>query len=106
MNRLLNDELQYRAQQGLHPVSIEQFNEAFSELGYRIDRSLECRSVAHHLSGERKGSGYPSITTRVKEADTGLSAFHVDARRDVNFEMMQQIRQQVFAVTDGAILEV
>lgn len=105
MNQELKVELQHRTKQALKPVSIEEFTCAFAELGYKIDRSLDCRFHTFHLSGDRKGLKYPCITTRVKEADTGLSAFHVDARRDSNFQAMQLLRNKVFCVTQDAILQ-
>ncbi|GHE75994.1 hypothetical protein GCM10019059_39180 [Camelimonas fluminis] len=74
----------------------------FRKLGYRLDRSLDCRSTSRYLYS---GRTYPCCTTGVREADTGLSAFNCDARRDANFRAMQELRGSVFAVSRGAILE-
>ncbi len=63
--------------------------------------------MATWMTGPRAGISYPSVTTGIREADTGMSAFHVDARRDANFAKLQQMRLsgEYFAVSRGAILE-
>jgi hypothetical protein len=43
---------------------------------------------------------------QIKEKDTGISAFHYkDARRDENFNKMQTLRKNSFAIVSGRILE-
>lgn len=99
---LLNVEIEYRKSIGCEKLSLKEMAQRFATLGYRLDRSLDCRSMSRYLSN---GRSYPCITTGVKEADTGRSAFHCESRRDENFEKMQQLRQDVFAVVRGCIFE-
>lgn len=99
----LEIEIAYRLAQGDEQLSIAAFGARFMALGYRLDRTMDCRSNARYLDS---GRSYPCITTSVRESDSGLSAFNFDARRDSNFRAMQQLRQQIFAVSRGAILEV
>ena len=58
------------------------------------------------MTGPRAGQTYPSLSTGIKEADTGRSAFHVDARRDTKFRTLQELRFEVglYTVLKGAIL--
>lgn len=107
MANLLNAELAYRASKGAHPVSIKEMKARFAALGYRLNRRDDCRSLARYMNGERAGESYPCCSTGLVEADTGLSAFNRDARRDENFEAMQTLRGELFAITsDEHILEV
>lgn len=106
MTDLLEAELASRAATGIYErLSVAEMEARFRALGYRLDRSLDCRCMSRYMTGPDAGRSYPCITTGVKEADTGLSAFNADARRDANFRAMQELRQTVFAVTRGAILE-
>lgn len=87
-------------------LSVPEFVARFAALGYTVDRSLDCRSVARYLTGPMAGECYLSCTTSVKEADTGLSAFNYTARRDANFRKMQTLRREIAALSHGALLEV
>ena len=101
----LEAELQRRKEQGCERLSVGDMAARFRKLGYRLDRRLDCRGVAKIVSGPHAGASYPCVTCGVAEIGTGRSAFHVESRRDANFEAMQQLRQDVFAVTRCAILE-
>lgn len=103
----LDDELNHRSRDGQHPLSIRALTAAFLAIGYTLDRSLDCRSMAQWMTGDRAGHSYPCITTGIRETDTGLSAFHIAARRDHNFARLQEMRTsgKYFAVSKGAILE-
>lgn len=91
---------------GLRRVSVAQFCAEFAELGYRVDRSADCRSTGRWLTGPRAGETFPACSTGIREADTGRSAFHFESRRDVRFFAMQALRSAIFAVLpDGAILQ-
>lgn len=102
----LQNEIARRDASGCERLSVAGMADRFARLGYRLDRTLDCRGVARYMTddGETLAS-YPCVTTGVKEADSGLSAFNVDARRDDTFRAMQTLRQTVYAVTRGAILE-
>lgn len=102
---ILQEEIAYRESLGMRRVTIKAMNAEFMALGYRLDRSLDCRGLARWQTGARAGKSHPAITTGVKESDSGRSAFHFESRRDSNFEAMQRLRQDVFAVSRGAIFE-
>jgi hypothetical protein len=103
----LNDELEHRSRDGHHPLSVRALADAFLAIGYTLDRSLDCRSMAKWMTGHRAGKSYPCVTTGICETDAGLSAFHFDARRDRNFAKLQEMRMsgKYFAISNGAILE-
>lgn len=90
---------------GCEVVSVAEMTRRFRALGYVLDRSMDCRAPARIMTGPDAGRSYPCCTTGVREADTGLSAFNADARRDDAFRQMQDLRQTVFAVSRGALLE-
>jgi hypothetical protein len=102
MEKALQIELEYRKSIGCKRLSVAEFTARFSELGYCLDRSLDCRATARYLHNDRT---YPCCTVYVVEADTGLSFANVKARTDGKFRALQQLRQDIFAVSRGAILE-
>ncbi len=102
MQNPLQVEVESRTARGAELLSVEAFAARFAALGYRLDRSLDCRSTAQWLES---GRTYPACSVYLVEADTGMSAFHYQARRDSRFDAMQALRDQVFAVSRGAILE-
>ncbi|HRA49109.1 MAG TPA: hypothetical protein PK819_13645, partial [Thermomicrobiales bacterium] len=63
MNILLQDELKYRASIGQTPVTLATIEAALMELGYQLDRMLDCRGLARWMSGPRAGKSYPVLTT-------------------------------------------
>jgi len=107
MNPALANELAARAADGWHPVTLNEIKRQLRGLGYALVRSLDCRSTAQIMTGPRAGKTYPTLSTSIKEADTGRSAFHVEARRDARFRAMQNLRFEVglYAVLGGAIMD-
>lgn len=93
---------------GARPRTVKELDSALRAIGYRLDRSMDCRSMARIMTGERAGFSYPCISTGINEAGTGLRFCNVDARRDANFERLQAMRVsgEFFAVVRGAILEI
>lgn len=91
---------------GRQILSVAEFAARFAALGYKLDRSLDCRAPARYITGPHAGESYLACTTGLKEADTGLSAFHYQARRDDTFRKMQELRGQICAISRGALLEV
>lgn len=105
MRELLEAELAYRATQGLYPVPVREFEERLQAIGYRRDRSKECRSMARYVSGPRDGASYPSCDTTPVEIESGLRFCNVDADRGARYQALKDLRD-MFAVTrDGFILE-
>lgn len=92
--------------EGRELLSIAEFGRRFAALGYTVDRSMDCRAPAKYLTGPLAGESYLCCTTGINEADTGLSAFHYQARREDNFRKMQELRNSICAISRGAILEV
>jgi len=104
----LNTELSARAADGHKPATLETIGAALRAIGYRLDRSMDCRHIARWMSGPRAGASYPCISTGIKEIDSGRSFAHFESRRDANFHTLQDMRSSgaVFAVTRGHILEI
>ena len=96
-------EIEHLLAHGYEHLSVAAFAARFEALGYALDGSMDCRSSARYLES---GRSYPCCTTGLKEIDSGMSAFHFQARRDAKFREMQELRGKIFAVTRGAILEV
>jgi hypothetical protein len=103
MKAMLQVEIEHRKAHGCRQVSVAEMEAEFNALGYTMDRNLDCRSMSRYLES---GRSYPCCTTGLKEIDTGMSAFHFAARRDDKFRAMQKLRQEIFAVSRGATLEV
>jgi hypothetical protein len=103
----LQREIDWRQSIGQARLSVAELGRRYAALGYQLDRRLDCLSSARYMTGERAGETYPACDTGLKEADTGKSAWHCEARRDDLFKTMQALRGEVFAVTrSGHILEV
>ena len=85
-------------------ATLSEIDLELASIGYKLDRSMDCRHIARTLSGFSAGNSYPAITGCPIEADTGLSASHSEARRDANFCSLQQIRLGgMFAIVNGTI---
>lgn len=91
---------------GARRVSLAQLADEYRALGYRFDRSADCSHLARYMTGDRAGKTYKACGLRPVQIDDGLAAWHVDARRDANFQSLQALRDQVFAVHAGRIYEV
>lgn len=106
----MQTELEYRRKnnQGIEFTSPLALDKELRKIGYRLDRKMDCRSTARWMTGDRAGESYPACSTGIKEVDTGLSAFNVDARRDANFDKLQELRitGAWVAMHNGYILEI
>ena len=94
------------AHEGIELLSVTQFVARFAALGYRVNRTMDCRSVARFMTGPLTGESYPACSTGINEADTGLRAWNVDARRDSNYRRMQALRVKIGAISRGMLLQV
>lgn len=106
MTQPLHDELARRYERGHSPVSMEELAARYAQLGYRFDRSLDCRAPAIHLTGPWAGTSYPCLALYPVQSDNGLSAWHIDARRDENFHALQQLRNTLFSVSAGHLVDI
>lgn len=96
----------HRVKSGTRQLSLAQFKAEFAALGYRFDASMACKSVARYVTGPRAGETYPANSWYPVQSDDGLSAWNVDARRDDKFKALQKLRNDVFAVHAGYVIEV
>jgi hypothetical protein len=108
MNAQVQAEVARRKARGFSPTTVAGMKAALAEIGYKIDRSMDCHSMNRYVSGEFAGQSYPAVNTGVVEADSGLSFAHVDARRDTNFKTLQRMRfnEELYVVVRGRILEI
>ena len=102
----VDNEVAYRLAQGWKQVSFEQFKAEYAAIGYTFDRSCDTQGMARYVSGERAGLSYPCLTLYPVQADDKVSVWNVDARRDAKYEAFRALRNSVFAVSRGRIVEV
>jgi hypothetical protein len=100
-------EVAYKRSHGALQVTLKQIDAALRAIGYRLDRGGDRPGLNRYLSGPRAGHSYPAVNLRVVQASDGLSAMHVDARRDARFDALQAMRltEALFAVHRGRIYE-
>ena len=99
----LTAEIKANLAAGMRRVTVAEMDRELAALGYRRRPDSRCAGTAHNLT---TGNHYPCITYGVDEADTGMSAFNVDARRDAKFKLLQAFRFNTFAVSQGRIVSV
>jgi hypothetical protein len=102
----LENEIAHRLSQGYRQVSFEQFKTECAAIGYTFDRTSDVRSIARYMTGERAGQSYPYLGLYPVQMDNKVSAWNVNARRDANYEAFKVLRNSVFAVSRGRIVEV
>ena len=95
--------LQAAEYSGLRVVSVAEFTAAFRALGYMLDRSMDCRSVARFMSS---GETYLACSVYPREENSGLSAWNIGARRDANYRDMQKLRREIAAISKNYLMEV
>ena len=93
---------------GSRRVSLRAFDAELRLIGYRLERSSDCKSLNRYVTGERAGESYPAVNMYTVQVSDGVSAFHVDSRRDANFERLQEMRrnEELFAVHKGRIYKI
>ena len=99
-------EIQYREALGQERLSMTAFMERYAAIGYTFDRSCDARSLAKYMTGERAGESYPCVALYPIQADNGVSAWNVEARRDANFDAFKRLRSAIYCISRGAIVEV
>ena len=102
----VDNEVTYRLTHGWKQVSFEQFKAEYAAIGYTFDRTSDVRSIARYTTGELAGQSYPYLGLYPVQADNRLSAWNVEARRDTNYEAFRALRNSLFAVVQGRIVEV
>ena len=106
MEHAVDNEVAYRLSQGWRQVSFEQFKAEYAAIGYTFDRSGDVRSIARYVTGEQAGQSYPYLGLYPVQADDKVSAWNVNARRDANWDAFKILRNSLFAVVQGRIVEV
>ena len=101
-----DNEVAYRLAHGWKQVSFEQFKAEYAAIGYTFDRSSDVRSIARHMTGEQAGQSYPYLGLYPVQADDRISVWNVDARRDANYEAFKVLRNSLFTVVQGRIVEI
>lgn len=104
----IQSELAARAANGYRPSTVKAMTQTLRSIGYRLDRSMDCKHQSRYMTGPRAGSSYPAISTGIREIDSGKSFAHFDARRDENFKKLQDMRlnESLYAVVAGRILDI
>jgi len=101
----LSREVASRIKHGMVQITLTEFEAGLREIGYRLDRDMDCKGLARHMTGDRAGESYPSCGVRPVQLDDGVAWCNVDARRDENFDKLKQFRNTYFAVSHGYIYE-
>jgi len=83
------------------------FSDDTDDLPRTLRREKEARAREARERAARERAAAPTLSTGIKEADTGRSAFHVEARRDAKFRALQKLRFDVglYAVLGAAIMD-
>jgi hypothetical protein len=102
----VDNEVTYRLSQGWRQVPFEQFKAEYAAIGYTFDRTSDVRSIARYMTGKRAGQSYPYLGLYPVQADDMVSAWNVDARRDANYQAFKVLRNSLFAVVQGRIVEI
>lgn len=84
-------------------MKLKELEEKIRPLGYRFDRSMDCKTLSRYMTGERAGQSYPCHALKPVQIDNGLGYANVDARRDANFGALKVQRDTHFAVSGGHI---
>lgn len=103
MNKRIQAETADLIAHGYRQVTLAAFDVELRAIGYRLDASMACRSTATIQTGPRAGSAYPAVSLYARQVSDGVSAYNVDARRDVKYEAFKALRNSRFAIVRGAV---
>lgn len=96
-------ESEYMKREGYSQITMDGLESELSAIGYRLDRSMDSKSTARWITGERAGQSYPSLTMKPVQSDNGICAFNTHARRDANYRRLTEIRNTFYVVVGGYI---
>jgi len=104
----VNVEVAHLLASGSRQVDLKTFDQELRTIGYRLDRGMDCTSLNRYMTGERAGQSYPAVNMYPVQVSDGVSAFHVDSRRDANFQRLQEMRlnDELFALHRGRIYKI
>lgn len=89
---------------GARLVTLARMESELAKIGYRLDRDCDAVGDNLHLTGPLAGHSYPAVNLYVVEADTGIGAHNVKARRDENHAAFRELRSTLFAIVRGRVL--
>lgn len=89
---------------GARLVSLARMESELARIGYRLDRNSDAVCDNLHLTGPLAGHSYPAVNLYVVEADTGIGAHNVKARRGDNHAALREMRSTLFAIVRGRVL--
>lgn len=93
-------------EQGARRLTVAQIERELNAIGYRLDRTMDCRGTARFMTGPFAGETFPSLTTGIAQSDNRVSAFNVNARRDANYGRLKELRGgAVYALVGRYVLE-
>lgn len=96
-------EAESRIADGATQVSLKELDERLRTIGYRLDRKSRRAGIFRYVSGPYEGRTFPKLEYGVIQLSDGQSASHAEARRDANYDLMQSMRDELFALVRGAI---
>ena len=88
---------------GMRQVTVAQYDRDIRAFGFKLDRMMDCRSMARCLS---TGRTYPCITSSAKQISTGAGFANVACDRGEGWLQFMAYRREHFAVHRGAIFTV
>jgi len=95
---------EYMVRRGMTPLRLAEAKQRLADLGYELDRRLDCHGNSRWMTGELAGESHPVITTSIRQADDKRSFAHFEARRDERFRALQKLRWETFIISRGAII--
>ena len=102
---LAAQESEYRVANGGQCVNLATLMHRLRDLGYRLDRSLDCDGPSRYVAGPRAGFSFPVRSLYPVQISDGLSAWNVGARRDENYRAFQRLRDELHVLRNGRIWE-
>ena len=89
---------------GMVQVSLAQYSADILQLGFRLDRTMDCRCMARDMASDRT---FPAITSCARQISTGAGFANTAAdRTDPNWRKFMDYRNSHFAVVRNAIFTV
>ena len=100
--REIKEIVAYLQSHGEEKITVAELDRRLAALGY--ERQTDMTAIGPVRCSD--GVVYTGINYGVREIDTKMRAFHVDARRDSRFKELQEMRRRLFCVVSGRILTV
>lgn len=100
----LQIEIAEMIQGGMQQVTLRQYAADILQLGFRLDRAMDCRCMARDMAN---GRTFPAITSCARQISTGAGFANTAAdRTDPNWRKFMEYRKSHFAVVRNTIFTV